>query len=96
MVLVWGTLDSSIATHCYSLIGYEFDNSPYGYSIYNIFQSIGVLTFSLLNYLVIDFKSFEIFTLVVGAIGYLCIGTNFLVKSKKDERRISIFTDTNS
>lgn len=37
MVFTWGSLDASIATHSYSSIGIEFNDSAIGYAIYNIF-----------------------------------------------------------
>jgi len=37
LVFCWGMMDSSMATHCYSAIGKEFNDSPFGYAIYNFF-----------------------------------------------------------
>ena len=45
MTLTWGMMDASMATHCYSSLGVEFDDNPVGYALYNLFQSMGVLIF---------------------------------------------------
>ncbi len=37
LVFFWGMLDSSLCTHCYALIGSEFDNSTVAYAIFNLF-----------------------------------------------------------
>lgn len=45
MTFMWGFQDSFVNTHCYEILGFEFDNNSEPYSIFNLTLSLGVVIF---------------------------------------------------
>ena len=91
LVFTWGMMDSSMATHCYSAIGKEFNDSPFGYAIYNFFQSLAVLTFQVFNIFVSDWAEFTVHSYLVLTLGLLFFAvagfmpSSFAKGDKKEE-----------
>jgi predicted MFS family arabinose efflux permease len=45
MTFMWGLQDSTVNTHCFEMLGFEFDNNSEPYSIFNLAQALGVFIF---------------------------------------------------
>lgn len=45
MTFMWGLQDSFVNTHCYEILGFEFDNNSEPYSVFNLAQALGVVVF---------------------------------------------------
>ncbi len=75
-------LDASIATHTYSQVGKEFDNSTSGYATYNIFQSLAVLILQLVQTQITQFEGFFYYSQVVVSIAAVSIILNYCYTPK--------------
>jgi hypothetical protein len=47
MTFLWGFQDSGLNTHTYQMLGFEFGSGSEPFSVFNLIQAIGVVTFQM-------------------------------------------------
>ncbi|CDW80606.1 major facilitator superfamily protein [Stylonychia lemnae] len=77
MVFTWGVMDSSMATHSYTSLGIEFNDSPIAFAIYNTFQSLAVIIFSCINIAIKDWNDLAYYAGAIIILGVFCFGFNY-------------------
>ena len=49
MTFLWGFQDGAVNTHCFEMLGFEFDNNYEPYSIFNLLQALGACFFLIVE-----------------------------------------------
>jgi len=49
MTFLWGFQDATVNTHCFEMLGFEFENNYEPYSIFNLLQAAGACIFLILE-----------------------------------------------
>jgi predicted MFS family arabinose efflux permease len=44
MCLLWGVQDGALNTHCFEVLGFQFDSNSEPYSVFNMVQAISVFS----------------------------------------------------
>jgi hypothetical protein len=77
MTFLWGVNDATVNTHCFEMLGFEFDNNSEPYSVFNLGQSMGVVFFNLIETKVETKKERLIYVMFLCLIGMFCCGITY-------------------
>lgn len=89
MTLLWGIQDSTVNTHCFEMLGFEFDNNVEPFSVFNLWQALGVFIFSFIETLLETREHYIVFISVIGVLGVLSCGTTYYFDFKASEALVS-------
>eukprot|EP00347_Sterkiella_histriomuscorum_P020663 403336944 len=93
MTLTWGMMDSSMATHCYSSLGIEFNDNPVGYALYNLFQSLAVLIFQMIHINIKGWDIFQTYSIFILILGYIFFTISYFMPNSKGPQLQKTFED---
>jgi hypothetical protein len=49
MTFLWGIQDSCVNTHCFEMLGFEFESNKEPFAVFNMMQAIGVVIFTMIE-----------------------------------------------
>eukprot|EP00347_Sterkiella_histriomuscorum_P022843 403336943 len=82
MCFFWGLQDSSVNTHVFEMLGFEFDNSDDAFAIYSLMQSIISFVFQFSQAWVDTKDKYWIYTIIVGVLGIICVSITYFFDFK--------------
>ena len=82
MTFLWGFQDGAVNTHCFEMLGFEFENNYEPYSIFNLLQALGAAFFLLLEALIDTREKYFIYTSSLCVLGLLSCGMTYFFKFK--------------
>eukprot|EP00347_Sterkiella_histriomuscorum_P010332 403376713 len=94
MTFMWGIQDATVNTHCFEILGFEFDNNYEPFCIFNLAQALGVFFFQIIESSLDSRTKYMVYTTFIGVIGvYSCCLTYFFefreINSQPEEIRQS-------
>ena len=90
VTFLWGFQDATVNTHCFEMLGFEFENNYEPYSIFNLLQAAGACAFLMLETFVDSQPKYFAYTCAVGLFGLVSCGSTYFFKFKTPSKGLSV------
>ena len=87
MTFMWGVQDSSVQTHSFQMMGFEFDNNYEPFAIYNLIGAVVIFAFQIGQSFVDTPEKQLIYVLCIGVFGIGATITTFFFNFKETKSK---------